>query len=324
MNKFDTNDLELKNFISEKEIIKEYNKIAELPLYNKDDAAVLSDSVLQISLENKDFACLQNEIDLNEEKIFSKRNILLSFKNLNSSMQLQKNLKGLSKEAINYLLNELKGEFREIIKDKNGNYFFSSLIKICSKEQRSLIIKELYNTISDDCLDEFANHSLQSLIEIASNEEEFKLLLSSFNDCNKIAMATMNQYGTYVICKLIQHIPEAIRIQFDLMFVKLICIFSRNKYGVYAVEKFITYTKSDLVKKDFLNGIMANFINLAENEYGNYLIQFILNKWWNKKEGILIKKEIKNKFKILMQNQYSFYICKLYIRLLNNSKKVNL
>ena len=319
MNRSDTNDFELKNYISEKEKIEEDYKIDELSIYNKDDAAVLSDSFWQILLKNKDLACLKNEMNISEEKIFSKKNILSSFKNQISSLQLQKYLKEISKETINYLLNELKGEFREIIKDKNGNYFFSCLIKVCNKEQRSLIIKELCNTISVDCLDEYANHSLQSLIEIASDEEEFKLLLSSFNDCSKIAMATMNQYGTYVICKLIQHIPEAIRVQFDLIFVKLICIFSRNKFGVYAVEKFITYTKSDIVKKEFLNGIMANFMNLAENQYGNYLIQFILNKWWNKKEGILIKKEIKNKFQILLKNQFSFYICKLYIRLLKYS-----
>jgi hypothetical protein len=319
MNKFDGNDFELKNFISEKEIIEEYNKIAELSLYNKDDAAALSDFDLKISKENKDFACFLNEIGLNENKLFSKRNILLSLKNPNSSIQLQNNLIGISEETINYLLNELKGEFREIIKDKNGNYFFSSLIKKCNKEQRSLIIKELYNTISEDCLDEFANHSFQALIEISSNEEEYKLLLSSFNDCNKIAMATMNQYGTYVICKLIQHIPETIRAQFDLMFVKLICTFSRNKFGVYAVEKFIRYSKSDIIKKEIFDGIMANFIDLAKNQFGNYVIQFVLNRWWKKNEGILIKKEIKSKFNILMQNQYSFYICKLYINLIKNS-----
>ena len=313
MNKYYKNNFELKTDILEKEIIEEYNKNAELSLYNKDKDSVLSEKI--------DLDCLYNEIYLNEEKLFSKRNILLSFKFHNSSIQLQNNLIGASNETINYLLNELKGEFRKIIKDKNGNYFFSCLIKKCNKEQRLLIIKELYNTVSDDCLDEFANHSLQALIEIASSEEEFKLLLSSFNDCNKIAMATMNQYGNYVICKLIQHIPETIRVEFDLMFVKLVCIFSRNKFGIYAVEKFITYTKSELVVKEFLNGIMDNFINLAENQYGNFLIQFILNKWWKKKEGILIKKEIKNKFNILMQNQYSSYICKLYNKLLNNSDK---
>ena len=319
MNKFKANDFELKNYISEKEIIEEYNKIVELSLYNEDDSASLSDFDLNISKQNKDFAYFINEIGLNEDKLFSKRNILLSLKNLNSSIKLQNNLIGISNEKINYLLNELKGEFRKIVKDKNGNYFFSCLIKKCNKEQKSFIIKELYNTISEDCLDEFANHSIQTLIEVASSEEEFKLLLSSFNDCNKIAMAAMNQYGTYVICKLIQHIPETIRVQFDLMFVKLICTFSRNKFGVYAVEKFIRYSKSDIVKKEILDGIMANFINLAENQYGNYVIQFILNRWWKKKEGILIKKAIKNKFNILMQNQYSLYICKLYINLLNNS-----
>ena len=312
INKLDTNNLELNDYISENEISTQYNDILEL-LNNNDE--IISDSNFQISLKKID----QN--DINQEKVFSKENIFLSFKSQLSTKNLQNNILCASKEIINYIIKELKGKFREIIKDKNGNYFFSSLIKICGKEQRFVIIKELSNTICDDCIDEFGTHALQTLIETASSEEEFNLLLSSFNDCNKIAVATMNQYGTYVIRKLIKNAPESIRTQFNLLFVKLICIFSRNKFGVFAVQKFITYTKNNIIIKEFKNSIMTNFINLAENQYGNYLIQYILNKWWEKKEGILIKREIKNKFKILMNNQYSFYICKLYVKLENNSKK---
>ena len=216
---------------------------------------------------------------------------------------------------------ELKGSFRIIIKDKNGNYFFSTLIKVCNKEQTLLIIKELSGSLCDDCIDEFANYSLQTLIEKAYNEEEYKLLLSSFDDCIKIAISTMNQYGFHVICKLIEHIPESIRTQFNLLFVKLICIFSRNKYGVFAVKTFIAHTNDDIIVNELLSSIMTNLVDLADNQYGNYLIQFILMRWWQKKQGILIKKEIKSKFNILMKKKYSFYICKLYSRLENNTKK---
>ena len=66
----------------------------------------------------------------------SQAQFLNIFKNLNSARQLQKQLVGISKKTIDEIINKLSGLFSQVIKDKNGNYFFSSLIKICSQEQR--------------------------------------------------------------------------------------------------------------------------------------------------------------------------------------------
>ena len=278
---------------------------------------------------NKDVSLIplsQLENDLYESIIFSKNNILTSFKSQSSTKVLQKNLIGISKKIINHIINELSGEFRNIIKNKNGNYFFSCLIKICDKQQRIKIIKELSNTLYEDCNDEFGTHPIQKLIEIASNEEEFKIILSSFDDCNKIIMATLNKYGTYVIQKIIIHIPEEYRMNFNLIFVKFICVFSRDSLGIYAVKKFIAHTKNKIIVLQFLNLVLYNFVNIAQNKYGNYLIQYLLEKWWTKKEGEYIKNAINSKFNILIKNHYSSYICNLYLKLLNqyaNNKDLN-
>ena len=117
----------------------------------------------------------------NDKKLlFSRNNIVLSFRNQSLTKLLQKNLIGISKEIIDYIINELSGFFRKCIKDKNGNYFCSSLIRICNKEQRLKIIKELSNTLSEDSIDEYGTHTIQNLIEIASNEEEFGLNTYNF------------------------------------------------------------------------------------------------------------------------------------------------
>ena len=241
-------------------------------------------------------------------KIFTKQNILLAFTNQKSTKQLQKSLVGISKDIIDNIIYELSGCFRMVIKDKNGNYFCSDLIKICDRNQRIKILKELSNTINEDCTDEFGTHTIQNLIEFASSEEEFKLLLISFNDFNRITVTSLNQYGTHVIQKLIVHIPEKHRMLFNLMFVKFIVILSRDMYGVCAVKKFIGYTKNEVIMKQFLTTILTNFINISQNKYGNYLIQDLLEKWWNKEEGSYLKNMIFSKFPVLCENHYSSYI----------------
>ena len=119
------------------------------------------------SLENK---------NVNNFPIFSLSSILSAFNNQKTTINLQKSLKGMSKDILNGLIKEMKGYFSIIIKNKNGNYFCSDLFKACDKEQRIEILKEITNNLSDDCIDEFGTHPIQTLMELAECEDEYKLL----------------------------------------------------------------------------------------------------------------------------------------------------
>jgi len=279
------------------------------------------------ALEKPNFSNFQSQNNMNnidESDPFSKYNILMSFNSQRSTKILQKSLSESPKETIDKILNELSGDFRMIVKNKNGNYFCTDLLKVCDKNQRIKILKELSPTISEDCTDEFGTHPIQNLIELASSEEEYNLLLASFNDLNKILMASLNQNGSYVIQKLIVHIPEKFRMEFNLMFVKFVCILSRDMFGVCTVKKFIGYTKNELIVKQILNCILTNFVNISGNQYGNYLIQYLLEKWWKTSEGVYLKKLIISKFQVLASNHYSSYICDLFLKLCNTEEKKHL
>ena len=253
--------------------------------------------------------------------IFNKSTILSAFNNQRNTIILQKSLMEASKETIDNIIKEMTGIYSKIIKNKNGNYFCSDLFKVCDKNQRIIILKEICNSISDDCVDEYGTHPIQTLVELSECEEEYKLILSSFNENNKILDASLNPNGSFVIQKIIVHIPERYRMEFNLKFIKYLCILSMDMYGVCTVKKFIGYTKNELLIKQILNIILNNFVNISENQYGNYLIQFILEDWWNKNEGIFLKKLCISKFHILASNHFSSYICDLFIKLSNYEEK---
>jgi hypothetical protein len=246
---------------------------------------------------------------------------LSAFSSQKSTINLQKKLAEMSKEDLEDIIKEMKGYFSSIIKNKNGNYFVSDLLKVCSKEQRIEILKELGNHIIDDCIDEYGTHPIQTLIELASSEEEYKLLLFYFNDFKKILKATLDENGTYVIQKLIVHIPEKNRMGFNLIFVKFICILAMDMYGVCTAIKFINYTKNEIIEKQLLNLILSNFLSIAENQYGNYLIQNVMRLWWNTKKGIFLKKICMEKFHKLARNHYSSYVCDIFLKLSNLQEK---
>ena len=260
--------------------------------------------------------------DENEDKNpFSQKNILTAFNNQKTTKQLQKSLSEEPKETIDLIIKELKGNFRNVIKNRNGNYFCSDLFRVCSKEQLIEILKELSPYMSEDCVHEFGTHPIQRLIELSSSEEEYKLLLSSFNDLNKVLLASLSQNGSFVIQKLIVHIPEKVRMEFNIIFVKFICILARDMYGLCAVKKFIGYTKNELIVQQIFTAIITNFVSISSNQYGNYLIQYLLEKWWKTSEGVYLKKLIASKFQILSGNHYSSYICRLFFKLCSNEEK---
>ena len=266
---------------------------------SKDETAYKTLSEQKLSLDSVyPLENIEKKLNINNSNnstnspIFNLSTIISAFKSQKTTIILQKSLNDMSKENLDGIIQEMKGYFSAIIKNKNGNYFCSDLLKVCSKEQRIEILKEIGINLIDDCTDEYGTHPIQTLIELANSEEEYKLLLL-----------------------------EKYRMEFNLIFVKFICILAMDMYGVCTAIKFINYTKNEIIEKQLLNIILSNFVNIAENQYGNYLIQNIMEKWWNTNKGIFLKKICMEKFHKLARNHYSSYVCDIFLKLSNLQDK---
>jgi hypothetical protein len=77
---------------------------------------------------------------------------------------------------------------------------------------------------------------------------------------------------------------------------------------VCTAKKFISYTKNEDTIEQIVNLIRKNFVKIATNNFGNFLIQYIIKKWNNTIQGNKIKQEIIYNFKTLSSNKYSSYI----------------
>ena len=229
-------------------------------------------------------------------------------------------MKEATKENIDSIVNELSGTYRNVMKNKNGNYLFSDLVEVCDQQQRIKILKEITKNISEDCADHFGTHPIQTLIKYSSSEEEYKLILYSF-DYNALFYAALDPNGSYVVQKIIEHIPERFRKKFNLFFIQLICFLSSKKFGVVCAKKFCSCTKNEETIEQILNLIKTKFLDIATNQFGNFLIQHILEIWNNTSKGSKIKEEIISNFKIMYYNKYSTHICKLFLKLASMEEK---
>ena len=265
---------------------------------------------------------LNIEQNTNFQNNLTKKYILSCFADKNQTQILQSMIKGsLSKENIEAIVNELSGTYSTIIKNKNGNYFCCDLFSHCEERLRKKILKELSGTLSSDCNDKYGTHPIQVLVEYSSSEEEYDLILFSFNQYNEALLACLSPHGSYVTSKIISHIPEKFRMKFNYLFVSFLCFVVTKKYGVVNAKKFIDYTKNEEIINHVVNLTQANFLNIATNQFGNFFIQHLLEKWCNTQEGSVIKEEIIKNFRVLFQNKYSSFICDLFLKLSNHNDK---
>ena len=293
-----------------------------LSLSESIDFPVNSSTLFSSNLEEENSKISPPKINTNSHLQLTQKTILNSFATKRTTLILQKALFEATKEEIENIVNELSGKYRQIIKDKNGNYFCSDLVKVCNQNQRIKILKELSNTICDDCANNFGAYPLKTLIEFSSSEEEYNLLLNSFNNYNKLLFASIDPNGSKVISEIIEHIPEKFKKNFNLLFVSIFCFICTKKFGVCNAKKFVSCTKNDEIIKKIMDLVKDNFVSISTNEFGNYLIQYMLEKWWNTDEGEEIKEQIRENFRTLATNKYANFIVDLYLKLENNEEKI--
>ena len=293
---------------------------------NLSTASTLYNSSSSFNNSNSDInpKTIQNSLNSLMLNILSVQFILNSFTDRDKTIILQSTIMEANNETIEYIVNELKGYYRQIINDKNGNYFMSDLIKVCEPKQRIIIIEELSSIISVDCINNFSTHPIQALIERSSSEIEYKYILYSFNDYNKFLVASLNPNGAFTIQKIVERIPNRYRKEFNFIFASFIGFTSKTKFGVITVKKFISCTKIDSITLQIMNFVRNNFMNLAVDQYANYLIQFLFEEWRNTSEGNEIKELIFNNFKDMHDKKYSSFICESFIENITFEEKMNL
>jgi hypothetical protein len=112
--------------------------------------------------------------------------------------------------------------------------------------------------------------------------------------------------------------------KFNSLYVEIICLISTKQNGGINAKLFVLSIKNDLIIRKLMDSIKTNFVNLALNYYGKYLIINIIDKWWKENEGEEIKELIRENIGELSSNSNGSYIIGLYFKLVNKEEKIQL
>ena len=211
-----------------------------------------------------------------------------------------------------------KDGLSKIMKNTYGNYFFQQLIKNSEEQFISLIISYISENFINISKDSSGTFSLQALLdEISTLEEEQKILSCIKN--HEMEMA-YDKNATHVLKKLILLFPDIHRIELNKIILdnlKDLCLHSN---GICLIKNFIRSNTIINDKKRINNGVINNFVTIAESPFGNYGIQYLIENW-DKDMLIDIRGKImENLYKLSMQ-QFSSNVVEKAIEIFEEEYK---
>ena len=256
------------------------NKTNQINSYNQQDKKITLEEFVKyingISMPVIDFVC-----------------------NSKGALELQKILEKAGFDVKLYFITILKREGLTIImKNIHGNYFFQKLIKDSSGKIISSIVLYIIEDFIDISKDDSGTFSIQALL----NE------ISSVNDINKILQKIKgheiemiyNKNATYVVQKIVLKFPDFLRKDLNEIILQNFSKLCLDVNGICLVKNFIR-TNTIENDKQLMNIIVTNnFVLLAQSPFGNYAIQFLLEK--------LNSNELNELFGVLNENIYKLSV----------------
>jgi len=219
--------------------------------------------------------------------------------NSKGALELQKILEKAGFDVKLYFITILKREgLTVIMKNIHGNYFFQKLIKDSSEKIISIIVLYIIEDFIDISKDDSGTFSIQALL----NE------ISSVNDINKILQKIKgheiemiyNKNATYVVQKIVLKFPDFLRKDLNEIILQNFSKLCLDVNGICLVKNFIR-TNTIENDKQLMNIIVTNnFVLLAQSPFGNYAIQFLLEK--------LNSNELNELFGVLNENIYKLSV----------------
>ena len=288
------------NFIYLQNLNQQINKKEnKKPSINKKQKKKYKKEILFQNTVNKE----ENDIkDFNNFCNCLKSDIPTYLSNQIGSRIMQKYLKRFPTEIRTILIKKIGKSLGKIMMDTYGNYFSQKLIKIATDEQRELIIENIKDTFIEICENNGGTHVIQTLIEYLKTKKEKEMILNYIK--NFEIELSLNQNGTHVLKKIINKINENEREDLTLNLlketnIKILCMDSK---GICIIRQLIKIIKNEKYKNLLIDGIFINCKIIAENPFGNYVIQCIFEIW-----GLNICSKIVNFF---IENVYYFSIQK--------------
>ena len=298
-------------------------------------------------LINKIKAILEKngKLDFHVYKLI-KGKFLAIIKNHKGSKIFQKYIKpnNTPDEIIHLLFLELSKNLEDFMTNPYSNYFFKKFFICLNSDDRIYLLKKIEKSIVKLSIDEIGTYPIQTIIEFLNNKIEKMIVINAIKD--HIQELIFNQYGSYVVEKLISSLEEN-DIPFLYSFIAMnfiqlsfnnnaICVMHNliKNYVIKNYKEFILHPCGNFVVQgiveywdDYLDIVVLyknNFFNLSLEKYASNVIERFIERDEKVLENYIEEIIESKKIYEIMRSKFGNYVIQKAIKLAKNEYKKKL
>ncbi|XP_076915705.1 putative pumilio homolog 8, chloroplastic [Bidens hawaiensis] len=179
-------------------------------------------------------------------------------------------------QHVKIVFNEIIGHLIELMIDPFGNYLIQKLLEVCNEEQRmrilAVVTRETRKLVQVS-LNTHGTRVVQKLIETLKTREQVKLVISAIEPGFLALIKDLN--GNHVIQRCLQCLGnEDNKFIFEAA-MKFCVEIATHQHGCCVLQRCINHSTGEHRERLVLE-ISRNGLLLAQDAFGNYVVQYIL------------------------------------------------
>lgn len=188
---------------------------------------------------------------------------------------LQKQLDISGKEAAAIIFEETKNHTIELMTDSFGNYLIQKLIEKVTVEERKTLSVISAPFFVDIALNSHGTRALQKLIECVDTPDEAQIIVDALR--NNVVTLSKDLNGNHVIQKCLQKLkPSEFQFIFDTAYDHSLEI-ATHRHGCCVLQRCLDFGTKEQSQK-LCERLLSNIDKLTLDPFGNYVVQYIINK----------------------------------------------
>ena len=214
----------------------------------------------------------------------------------------QNYLKNTQVDILHQIFLEIRNKLPDLLKDNYANYFCKKFFDCLNQKDRIEYLTIIQNDLGILAIDVTATYPIQGIIEQLGSNAEKNIIYLGIKDY--INIFCYNIYGTHVLEKILSYFEDKfIQEIIDFVYSNFLDL-AYHINGICIVKKLILMTHKKELHEKIKKKIYENTLNLIVHQYGNYVIQVIMENWESNELDDIVNL-CKDKYLFLSNQKYS-------------------
>ncbi|XP_010469982.1 PREDICTED: pumilio homolog 2-like [Camelina sativa] len=214
---------------------------------------------------------------------------------------IQQKLETATTDEKNMVYEEIMPQALALMTDVFGNYVIQKFFEHGLSPQRRELADKLFDNVLPLSLQMYGCRVIQKAIEVVDLDQKIKMVKELDGH---VMRCVRDQNGNHVVQKCIECVPEE-NIEFIIStFFGHVVTLSTHPYGCRVIQRVLEHCHDPDTQSKVMEEILSTVSMLAQDQYGNYVVQHVLEHGKPNERTVIIK-ELAGKIVQMSQQKFA-------------------